>query len=551
MRCRGVAGALLLAAVVAGCSDAPQGGEAENVRPVKPDVSTNAAAPAAVRPAPEPDFAGAPISIERRTAERVFNLKAGGVDRRIVFKVDLEYPSSYGISREEHARMTSFIDGMLFDSADFAALVESAARKCLDELAVAASRPDFEWNVRPALTGRMTYADDRYFSYNLDFICVSANYQNLTYDRRLGRRLLTADLIAAENHPQLRQAIREFVRFVLPEEMAKAFLEEQPADWPAIKECPSVGREGVEWQYGCQEFGLGSWVKAYVGWDRLATMLRDPGLRSRGTFRSCALPPVTADAPDWWRFPYRKIKARETTPPNPPFAGTNYPYASVELDLDIPMQGGMTAEKYAALQNFLGGVLTHGRRPHASVQQGLDRMRVEFWDKAIRERRNTGPDDDSGGFDVLEVRASIPYRDDRYVCFRSEHERGCPCCCVETNAVWSWAQRRPLAIEDVISPVHAPELKKLMRAEVCRKLALECDDPEFQLPDYAADWPHTFANFRLDERGVTWCYDAGEVVSGGKGSDDTKLAWEQLKPLLNPSFELPGSPQKTAVPAVP
>jgi len=81
-------------------------------------------------------------------------------------------------------------------------------------------------------------------------------------------------------------------------------------------------------------------------------------------------------------------------------------------------------------------------------------------------------------------------------------------------------------------------LKRLMRHRVVEDFRPDYGE-DYELPDYAKDWPQTFGNFSLDARGVTWFCDAGDVLICGKGPHATTLAWRELKPLLRPSFALP------------
>ena len=69
------------------------------------------------------------------------------------------------------------------------------------------------------------------------------------------------------------------------------------------------------------------------------------------------------------------------------------------------------------------------------------------------------------------------------------------------------------------------------------------DYEDFELPDYAKDWPdaETLENFYVDGKGITWSFDAGSVLIGGKGSYDATLLWTELKPhLVDPAIMPPG-----------
>lgn len=241
---------------------------------------------------------------------------------------------------------------------------------------------------------------------------------------------------------------------------------------------------------------------------------------------------------DGWRVTVTRIDDVPSAPPAELFAGTNYPYASITCSIEDPVNPGMDPEKFSAFQKCLGkSICPHSRREVTSVRDGLDAALFEFWDKYLKEVRQGTFESE---FAILEISTKVAYTDPAYVGYVVEYQDGCPCCLGQTNVVWSWRMNRSLTSADVVKADSVQQLRRMLRAAVKRYFAEDYgDSPEAVLPDYAKDWPHTLENFLIDERGISWTCDAGEVLIGGKGSSSFRLTWEELSPVLREDFTLP------------
>lgn len=241
------------------------------------------------------------------------------------------------------------------------------------------------------------------------------------------------------------------------------------------------------------------------------------------------------DAAAWWQFPVERREFSQHTPPSPPFAETNAPSADVEVSVEIPRQGAMTPHQFAALQKCLAqAIAPHATPPCATIEEAVDAELVRFWKGVIQKSAGKPA---GAVYGIYELEARIVSHGPDYVSYRIECQDGCPCCMETTNVVWCWRTEAPLRIDDIIEPSATNELKRLMRQRVVEDFRPGYGD-DYELPDYAKDWPQTFGNFSLDAHGVTWFCDAGDVLIGGKGPHATTLTWRELKPLLRPSFAL-------------
>ena len=236
-----------------------------------------------------------------------------------------------------------------------------------------------------------------------------------------------------------------------------------------------------------------------------------------------------ANGDAWWKFPHVCVEINEWTPPNPPWDGTNYPYASFSAKVQNPQQGRLTDAQYRALQDFLGAAITHGRTPHRTVEEAISRIRMPFWEVAIWER-------EIYGYDIFELEGSPTYQTEKFYCYRIRHQEGPASASVETYVVWSWDRMAPVRIEDILDlPRHEKRLRRLMRRQVLRDWYArlgEAFNPDTVLADYARDWPRAFDNFYLSDKGITWVYEAGCVQVGAMGMAKTTLSWEILEPYL-------------------
>ena len=481
---------------------------------------------------------GGPIAIEHKTDSREKSFVFAGVEKPVMINVDLEYPSKFGISTDEHKRLTAFISDMFNDGTTFEDSMDRFEKDVYEAIQPATTNAavNTEMDYNFDVAGRINYSDERYMSYEIKLMGVCANFVKSVYDRQLERALTIDDLVATNDFPKLRQLFRKFVNHLMAESMAKEFLQDKAEDWPEIHSTFAFTPGGVLWVYNNENFGVGGWVDAFVTWEDLKPILKDPSMIPTGRFKEVAQKPQPTDGEDWWDFPCEKYHSHENTPPNPPFDGTNYPFASSTYTLEIPVRGAMSDAKFAALQKFLGETIANGHGSAANIREGINRRRISFWEGCIKEAQNAGGEDAlEKGFDILEMEGTVKYQDPMYFCYSLVCQHGCSCCVGQTNVVWNWKTLAPVKIEDVFDlEKSGKELKLLMRKAVVDCLApdYEGDDMQMVLPDYAKDWPYTFGNFYVSTKGMTWSCDAGEVLIGGKGPLEFTVSWPDLVPYV-------------------
>ena len=251
-------------------------------------------------------------------------------------------------------------------------------------------------------------------------------------------------------------------------------------------------------------------------------------------------PTRQANGDEWWKFPHTCVEIDERTPPNPPWDGTNYPFAVFSAKVQNPQQGRLSDAQYRALQDFLGAAITHGRTPHRTVEEAISRIRIPFWEVAIWERQYPA-DCYSSNYSVFELEGVTTYQTERFYCYKIRHQEGSASASFETHVAWSWDRMAPVKIDDIIDlPRHEKRLRRLLRRQVIRDWHAELGErfnPDTVLADYAAGWPYELGNFYLSDKGVTWVHEAGYVKVGAMGMHKTTLSWEVLQPyLLDKSF---------------
>ncbi|MGN0832798.1 MAG: hypothetical protein ACI4RD_04015 [Kiritimatiellia bacterium] len=233
---------------------------------------------------------------------------------------------------------------------------------------------------------------------------------------------------------------------------------------------------------------------------------------------------------------YAKYEREESGPPECCGVPTDALPKSARYRLEIPAQGGMAKDKFAALQAFLGQVVAKDGKC-ATVLDGVEVLRRKFWGKCLDGHAGDGA---AGG--ILEWQGRVRYHGPKYVSYSITCQDGCPCCTVEQNVVWSWDKLRGIRMDEVVDAGRVAKLKQLMRKQVAADFADSyADKPGCVLPEYADNWPETLDNFRVDDEGIAWTYDASAVLLGGKGPCDVTLTWADVRPvLIGGKFELKG-----------
>ena len=471
----------------------------------------------------------------RMEKSKEFDFVAG--PRTVTLKADVEYPVRWGLAADDYEGMVSFINRTLNGGTNIDETVNKMAADLFEALAPLQTnenlKADADLNLE--IRGEVHYADERYLSCEMSMRGVLHDIARAVYDRKLQKSLKVCDLIETNDFPKLRLLLRDHLSLLFTEEIAADILKGKSADWPVINENFYLNTDGIDWLYEPKDSATGSWTSYFVPWEKLKPILRDPSLIPSGEARYGDDKVIVrqGDGELWWDVPYSTMEISGTTPPNPPWpVSTNYPYADFKVNIKKPMQGSMSDVKYRALLDFIGSAISHGATPHATIDEAVKTEEIVFWRGVIKEMRNTGGDDAvETGYDLYEMEGEMKYCDERYFCYAVRHQHGCPCCCGETNVVWRWDVMRPLQMSDLIdTKKNGVALKKLMRKAVYEDFKdAYSDNMEVVLPDYAKDWPHTFENFYVSDKGVAWCFDAGEVLIGGKGPTEVLVTWKDLK----------------------
>jgi hypothetical protein len=422
------------------------------------------------------------------------------------------------------------MNGMLGDGKSFDVSVKDVSEELFRqiELESAGEEREEERDLACIVKGRITYADSRYVSYELSISGSVFDTEICTFDRVMGRPLLTSDIVAADDYPVLRRHMCAYIKMAIP------FLDEKklssmPRDWPVVKDSFRLDDSGVKWEYFGDGLQLGVNMEIFVSWKDLKDILIDPDAIPSGRFGKAV--EGAGDNSEWWRFPYEKFIYNATTPPNPPFDGKNHPYADIDCEMEVPGRGNMPQDKFDALQSCLGKVISGGEKPHATVKDAAMTRTEKFWRDLIKECGDKPQD----GYGILKLRSEIKYRGPEYVSYSFTEQDGPPSGTVSTNIVWNWKAMRPLRIEEVVDMSKKPLLAKMMRNAVREDLG----DGGHVLPDYAKDWPYDLTNFRIEADGIVFSCHVGEILIGGHGPYETILTWEQMRPVLRNDFVVP------------
>jgi len=273
-------------------------------------------------------------------------------------------------------------------------------------------------------------------------------------------------------------------------------------------------------------------MEVRVGWENIKEVLRDKSVIPTGRFNENVVHIVDENDSEWWKFPIEKYECGGGAPPEFLWKGTNYPYASISHNIEIPGQGNISKEKYDIFQPALGAFITHGMKPHATIKESVYRETVKFWIGHIDENKQHP----EKAYGIYELQSQVNYRGPEYVSYSFSEQNGPPSGTLYSNFVWNWRMMRQVKIDEVIDMSKRRQLWKMIREDVRRQF----DYSQFVLPDeWAKDWPEDLTNFWIDNKGVYWQYWAGEVYAGCNGQVVVHFSWEQLRPLLRADFIMP------------
>jgi hypothetical protein len=477
---------------------------------------------------------GGKITIEKKTAERSCTAKIGGVEKTVSFSAEMEYPMHFGIPRQEYRNLTGLVDEMFNNGTNFETSVEIVFTNLVESARELSTNKSVKIEKDCSLTadGKMVFADERYFSYMLQVVGGEGD-DLCTYDRKLGRTITLAELVATNDFIVICRQIREYVNiglsplFTVKDE--KSFYEK--IEKVLLKKLSdfTVDQYGLMFYFKRDEWHLGLNMEVRVSWDSIKDVVIDKSFIPTGRFNENVVHIVDEKDPEWWKFPIEKYEYGILEPPKFLWKGTNYPYASISHKIEIPGRGNIPKEKYDLLQSTLGAFISHGKKPHNTIKEAVYRETVKFWIGHIDEHKRCPQD----AYGIYELNSQIPYRGPEYVSYCLSEQDGPPSGTIYSNFVWNWKTMRQLKIEEVIDMTKSRQLWEMIRNDVSE------DDDNFEWPDWAKNWPEDMTNFWLDRDGVHWGYWAGEIFAGCNGHMTISLTWKELNPILRKDFIVP------------
>ena len=480
-------------------------------------------------------ISGGVITIEKKTADRFCVFNICGEKRTVSFSADMEYPSVFGIHKNEYQKLTELVDGMFNDGTNFEVSVENVSKELFNAFESLSTNKDFKLNedYNLSVKGRMIFCDARYFSYELEIIGNGLVQDLRTYDRNKERVIKLSDLISTNDLSIISKEVRKYVKlgmgpfFKVQDE--KSF--DDTIEKLLLKKLHNFNLDlyGLRFYFRRDEWGMGFNMEVRVSWDSIKHAITDKAVIPTGEFNENILHTTDVCDTEWWKFPIEKYEYGVGEPPKFLWKGTNYPYASISHSMEIPGQGNISKEKYDLLQSALGAFITHGKKPHATIKDAVYRETVKFWIKHLDENKKR-PDDAYG---IYELNSHVRYRGPEYVSYSLSEQDGPPSGTYYTDFVWNWRTMRQLKIDEVVDMGKRQRLWEMIRNEVSK------DDDNFEWPDWAKDWPRDMSNFWIDVKGVYWGYHAGDVYAGSNGHMEIFLSWEQLRPLLRNDFIRP------------
>jgi hypothetical protein len=244
---------------------------------------------------------------------------------------------------------------------------------------------------------------------------------------------------------------------------------------------------------------------------------------------------VDENCSHWWKFPIEMYVYDDPTPPECLCYGTNHPNARIDHRIAVPGQGIMPKKKYDLLQDALGAFISRGKKPHATIKEAVNRETARFWIKLMEEFK----DSPSEGYGTYELHSEIRYRGFDYVSYSMSVQDGAPSSTQFRNFVWNWRTMRQLRIDEVIDMNKAEQLKQKIRKGAVKEVRDILEQPDYELPECAKDWPYDLSNFWIDEDGFVWRDEIGCCSGYTITRIEIRIKWADMRHLLRKDFMVP------------
>ena len=442
----------------------------------------------------------------------------------------LELPSRVGLSQEEYERLAEFANNLIWTN----------PKPCVE------------------CTSRVMYSDADYFSFgvyrsgkgqtsafwkinDLDSDGTSKDGLLLgptrlaTYSRQLKRRLAAEDVFKPEALASIKKDFANQISTLtqyslLPPGSIAAFNKVDVEEFRSYLNDFAVEADGIRFTMPAKTIGIdGQCLELRLDWSECKGKTKDDF-----KFPQMASAPCRSGSSQ--RFVYDRFVIRDSiecevvTDERPPH--------TLDVDVEYPVGGFPATTDSDAVSSFVCSILTEGTVVCTNVDEAVSALRGAFKKACADEAAECKKKGEQMSSRFDQCKGRIKFMDGRYLSYQNTPQHDM----VDRNGVFGFSQNRRLAIDDILKASSREAVRQLMRQWVVKDLRNH-DYEDFELPDYAKDWPDakTLENFYVDGKGITWSFDAGSVLIGGKGSYDATLLWTELKPhLVDPAIMPPG-----------
>ena len=433
----------------------------------------------------------------------------------------LELPSRVGLSEEEYERLAEFANDLIWTN----------------------SKPCME------CASRVMYSDADYFSFGVyrsgkgqtsafwkikDLHSGDVSKDSLilgptrlaTYSRQLKRRLAVEDVFKPEALASIKEDFANRLSFLtqfplLPPDSIAAFKKVDGEEFRSYLNDFAVEADGIRFTMPAKAIGIdGQCLELHLDWSECKGKTKDDF-----KFPQMASAPCRSGSSQ--RFAYDRFAIRDSiecevvTDERPPH--------TLDIDVEYPVGGFPATVDSDAVSSFVCSMLTEGTVVCTNVDEAVSALRGAFKKACADEAAKCKKKGEQMSSRFEQCKGRIKFMDGRYLSYQNSPQHDMVC----RNGVFGFSQNRQLAIDDVLKASSREAVRQLMRQLVVKDLRNH-DYENFELPDYAKGWPDakTLENFYLDGKGITWSFDAGSVLIGGKGTYNATLSWTELKPHL-------------------